>query len=60
VEEFKWELNEVIRRKLMEAKKSPRSIEQWYEKAVNLDRHWRESRRKKERLQERKETEVLT
>ena len=43
----------------MEAKKSPRSIEQWYEKAVNLDRHWTESRRKKKRLQERKEIEVL-
>jgi len=50
VEEFKWEINRVIRRKLMETKKSPRSIEQWYERVVNLDKHWRESKRKKERL----------
>ena len=55
MEEFKWEINRVIRRKLMETKKSPRSIEQWYERVVNLDRHWRESKRKKERLQEKKQ-----
>jgi len=30
VEEFKREMNGVIRRKLMEAKNQPCSIEQWY------------------------------
>ena len=34
----------------MEAKRPPTSIEQWYEYAMNLDRHWRESRMKEERL----------
>jgi len=45
-----------IRRKLMEAERSPTSIEQWYECATNLDRHWRESRRDEKRLRERKDT----
>jgi len=48
VEKFKRDMNGVIRRKLIEAKWPPRNIEQWYERAVNLDRHWRESRREKE------------
>jgi len=39
IEEFKRGMNETIRRKLMKAEKPPRSIEQWYERAVNLDRH---------------------
>lgn len=39
VEEFKWEMNEVIQWKLMETEWSSRSIEQWYEKVTNLDRH---------------------
>ena len=50
IEEFKRGINERIRRKLMEAERPPTSIEQWYECAINLDRHWRESRRKEERL----------
>jgi len=37
VEEFKREMNKVIRRKLMEAERPPTSIEQWYEHATNLD-----------------------
>ena len=47
-------MNRAIRRKLIEAEKSLTSIEQWYECATNLDRHWRESR-KEERLRERRE-----
>jgi len=39
IEEFKRELNGIIRRKLMEAKRPLTSIEQWYECATNLDRH---------------------
>ena len=39
VEEFKREMNETIRKKLMEAERPPLSIEQWYEHATNLDRY---------------------
>ena len=39
IEEFKREMNEVIRRKLMEAERPPTSIEQWYKYATNLDRY---------------------
>ena len=50
VEEFKRGMNGGIRRKLMEAKNQPGSIEQWYRRAMALDRNWRESRRKEEKL----------
>ena len=43
----------------MEVKRPSRSIEQWYERAVNLDRHWRESRWEKERLRRRREIGAL-
>jgi len=39
MEGFKREINGIIRIKLMEAEFYSRSIEQWYEQAVNLDRH---------------------
>ena len=39
VEEFKREINEMIRRKLMEVEKPLRNIDQQYECATNLDRH---------------------
>ena len=42
VEEFKRGINRGVRRKLMEAEQPPKNIEQWYKRAVNLDRHWRE------------------
>jgi len=32
-------MNEMIRRKLMEAEKPSMSIERWYKCATNLDRH---------------------
>ena len=54
VEEFKRGMNGVIRRKLMEAKNQPGSIEQWYRRTMAFDRNWRESRRKEERLREKK------
>ena len=50
IEEFKQGMNGTIMRKLIEAERPPRSIEQWYERATNLDRHWRESRQEEERL----------
>ena len=55
VEEFKRRMNGGIRRKLMEAENLPTSIEQWYRRATALDRNWRESRRKEERLRGKNE-----
>jgi len=57
VEKFKREMNEVIRRKLMEAENQPGSIEQWFRRATALNRNWRESRREEERLKRRKNRE---
>ena len=53
VEEFKRWMNSGIRRKLMEAENPPASIEQWYRRAMALDRNWRESRREEERLKKK-------
>jgi len=58
VEKFKREMNKVIKRKLMEVERPPMSIEQWYERAVNLDRHLRESRQEEKRLRDRREIEA--
>ena len=55
IEEFKRGINGAIRRKLMKAKNQPSSIEQWYKRAMALNRNWRESRREEERLRGRKE-----
>ena len=55
VEEFKREINRGIRRKLMEVENPLASIEQWYRRAMALDRNWRESRREEERLKGKKE-----
>jgi len=56
VEESKRGMNGGIRRKLMEAENPPASIEQWYKRAMTLNRNWRESRREEERLRGKKET----
>jgi len=56
VEEFKRGINRGIRRKLMEAENPLASIEQWYKRAMALDRNWRESRREEKRLRGKKET----
>ena len=37
-------MNGIIRRKLMEIERPSRSTEQWYERATNLDQHWKKSR----------------
>ena len=55
VEEFKRQMNEVIRKKLIEAKNQSSSIKQWYRRATALNRNWRESRQEKERLRSKKE-----
>ena len=39
VEEFKRRMNEVIKRKLMEAENQPSSIEQWYRRTTTLDKN---------------------
>jgi len=56
MEEFKRGMNGRIRRKLIEAENPLTSIEQWYRRAMALDRNWRESRREEERLRKKKET----
>jgi len=55
VEEFKRGINGGIRRKLMEAENPLASIEQWYRRAMALNRNWRESRREDERMRGKKE-----
>ena len=56
IEKFKRGMNGGIRRKLIEAENPPASIKQWYKRAMALDINWRESRRKEERLREKKKT----
>ena len=55
IKEFKKGINERIRRKLIEVENPPASIEQWYRRTTALDRNWRESRRKEERLRKKEE-----
>ena len=55
VEEFKRGMNGVIMRKLMEMENPPASIDQWYKRAMALDRNWRESKREEERWRGKKE-----
>ena len=40
----------------MKAENPLASIEQWYKRAMALDRNWRESRREEKRLRGKKET----
>jgi len=46
-------MNGGIRKKLMEVENPLTSIEQWYRRAMALDRNWRESRREEERLRKK-------
>lgn len=57
VKEFKSGMNGMIRKKLMEAERLLLTIKQWYKCATNLDRHWRESQRERERLRGKREEE---
>ena len=38
----------------MKAEQQPGTIEQWYDRAMALNRNWRESRREEERLRGKK------
>ena len=60
VEEFKRGMNRGIRRKLIETKNPPASIEQWYKKAMALDRNQRESKKEEERLKRKQEKKTST
>ena len=42
IEEFKRSLNVPIRRKLMESKNPPVTLIAWYERAITVDRNWRQ------------------
>ena len=44
IKEFKRGLNRSIRRKLVEAKEPPTTIEEWQERVVRLDRNQRQSK----------------
>ena len=50
IEDFKRGINQ------KKVKYSLRSIEQWYKRAKNLDRHQKKNRQEKERLREIRET----
>ena len=54
-------MNGVIRRKLIEVEYQypSKSIEQWYKRAVNPDKHQRKSKKKEERLRNKREIGVL-
>ena len=41
---------------MMEAEDQLATIEQWFKRAIILDRNWRESRREEERLKGRRDT----
>ena len=55
IEEFKRAMNGNIRRKLMKAENQPGSIEQWFKRAITLDRNGKENRREEERLRGRRD-----
>ena len=55
IEEFKRGMNRIIRKKLMETERPPTSIEQWYEHATNLNKHWRESKREEKKIKNKRE-----
>ena len=46
-------MNEAIKRKLIEAEHQPGLVKQWYDRAIILDKNWRESKRKEEKMRER-------
>jgi len=48
IEEFKQGINGAIGRNLMEVENLLATIEQWFKRAITLDRNWRESKREGE------------
>jgi len=57
VEKFKRRISGVVRKKLIEAKRFLSSIEKWHERVVNLNYHWRESKKEEERLKRKRKEE---
>jgi len=49
-------MNGSIRRKLMEVKNQPATIEHWFKRAIALDRNYKKSKGEEERLRGKKET----
>ena len=41
MEKFKKEMNKIIKRKLMKVEYQPSLIEQWYDRAIALNKNWR-------------------
>jgi len=50
VEKFKRGMNRTIYQRLMESEQQPSFIKQWYDRAIALNRNWRESKREEEKL----------
>ena len=50
IEEFKRGMNRVIYQRLIESEQQPSLIEQWYNRAIALDKNYRKSRKKEETL----------
>ena len=48
IEEFKREINGVIRHKLIKAEYFPRNLQQLYKRVITLNMDWKESRREEE------------
>jgi len=44
VKEFKREINGSIKHKLIEIEQSSRDIKEYFERTINLNKYWRESR----------------
>jgi len=59
MEKFKRGMNRGIWQRLIESEYQPKRIEEWYERAIRLDRNIRESRREeKEKRRKIKEKEI--
>ena len=56
IKKFKRGIKRVIWRKLIRVEHPSRSIEQWYKRMTNLNKHWRKSKREEKRLKEKRET----
>ena len=53
IEEFKRSLNVPIRRKLMESENPPTTLSSWYERAITVDRNWRQFKAEETMYQKR-------
>ena len=53
-------MNGAIWKRLIDIEQSSKSIEQWSERITNLDRYWKKSGQKEEKLRKRRELENQT